>query len=61
MFIRWMQERFFKWKEVHFHSPKDAAKAGIGMVHQEFMLYKGMTVLENIILGTEKKSYRFPK
>ena len=27
-------------KEVHFHTPKDAAKAGIGMVHQEFMLYK---------------------
>ena len=46
-------------KEVHFHSPKDAAKAGIGMVHQEFMLYKGMTVLENIILGTERSHIGF--
>ena len=46
-------------KEVHFHSPKDAAKAGIGMVHHEFMLYKGMTVLENIILGTERSHIGF--
>lgn len=46
-------------KEVHFHTPKDAAEAGIGMVHQEFMLYKGMTVLENIIMGNEKSRMGF--
>ena len=46
-------------KEVHFHTPKDAAKAGIGMVHQEFMLYRGMTVLENIILGSERSQIGF--
>lgn len=37
---------------------KDASKAGIGMVHQEFMLYPELSVIENIILGYEtiKKS-----
>jgi len=39
-----------KWE---FFSAKDANKAGIGMVHQEFMLYPELTVLENIILGYE--------
>lgn len=41
-------------ESVEFHAPKDAANAGIGMVYQEFMLYQGMTVLENIILGYEQ-------
>lgn len=36
-------------------TPKTAIKAGIGMVHQEFMLVKELTVLENIILGFEPK------
>ncbi len=34
-----------------FESPKDAIDAGIGMVHQHFMLVPRMTVLENIVLG----------
>jgi simple sugar transport system ATP-binding protein len=40
-------------KEVHFRSPKDAIAAGVGMVHQHFMLAENLTVLENIILGSE--------
>src|SRR6476620_9442373 len=36
-----------------FHSPGDAIGAGIGMVHQHFMLADNFTVLENIILGSE--------
>lgn len=41
-----------------FLTPKKAIELGIGMVHQEFMLVKEMTVLENIILGTEpRKSF----
>src|SRR6059058_625306 len=36
-----------------FHSAKDAISAGIGMVHQHFMLIPVMTVAENIVLGTE--------
>lgn len=40
-------------KEVHFQSPKDAINAGIGMVHQHFMLSPVMSVLENIIVNAE--------
>ena len=34
-------------------SPSDAIAAGIGMVHQHFMLIDNFTVLENIVLGAE--------
>ncbi|MCP1109819.1 simple sugar transport system ATP-binding protein [Lachnospiraceae bacterium PF1-21] len=40
-------------QEVNFTSPNDAMKAGIGMVHQEFMLIPGFTVTENIKVGRE--------
>jgi ABC-type uncharacterized transport system ATPase subunit len=36
------------------HSPKDAIKAGIGMVHQHFMLVPVFTVAENVTLGVER-------
>jgi general nucleoside transport system ATP-binding protein len=39
--------------EQYFKSPSDAIAAGIGMVHQHFMLADNFTVLENIILGAE--------
>ena len=39
--------------ERRFKSPSDAISAGIGMVHQHFMLADNLTVLENIILGSE--------
>jgi ABC-type uncharacterized transport system ATPase subunit len=38
-------------QEVRFSSPKDAIRAGIGMVHQHFMLIPAFTVAENIVLG----------
>src|SRR6476646_6588544 len=38
---------------VSFHSPADAIAAGIGMVHQHFMLADNLTVWENIVLGSE--------
>jgi len=34
-------------------SPADAIAAGIGMVHQHFMLVPVFTVAENIVLGDE--------
>jgi simple sugar transport system ATP-binding protein len=40
-------------RATHFRSPKDAIAAGIGMVHQHFMLADNLTVLENIVLGSE--------
>lgn len=40
------------------YTTRDAIAHGIGMVHQEFMLVKEMTVLENIILGSEPTKKR---
>lgn len=38
-------------EEVRFKTPNDAFDAGIGMVHQQYMLVPNMTVVENIALG----------
>lgn len=38
---------------VTFNSPRDAIKAGIGMIHQHFMLVPTQTVTENILLGLD--------
>ncbi len=40
-------------KEAAIKSPHDSINLGIGMVHQHFMLISKLTVLENIVLGTE--------
>jgi simple sugar transport system ATP-binding protein len=37
-----------------FRSPRDAIRAGIGMVHQHFMLIPVFTVAENVMLGNER-------
>src|SRR6516162_9181185 len=41
-------------KPARFGSPKDAIAAGIGMVHQHFMLVPVFTVAENVTLGVER-------
>jgi simple sugar transport system ATP-binding protein len=40
-------------KPTSIKTPNDAIAAGIGMVHQHFMLVENFSVLENIILGAE--------
>jgi len=40
-------------EHVRFSGPGDAIAAGLGMVHQHFMLIPVFTVTENIILGNE--------
>ncbi len=40
-------------KPVTFRGPGDAIRAGIGMVHQHFMLVPVFTVAENVVLGVE--------
>ena len=40
-------------KTAHIRTSQDAIAAGIGMVHQHFMLVENFSVLENIILGVE--------
>ena len=42
-----------KGTPVRIREPRDAIAAGIGMVHQHFMLVDTFTVLENLILGAE--------
>ncbi len=39
---------------VKFRSPRQAIDAGIGMVHQHFMLVPVFTVAENVMLGAER-------
>ncbi len=41
-------------KPVTFRGPGDAMAAGIGMVHQHFMLIPVFTVAENVMLGHEE-------
>src|SRR5512143_3611938 len=47
-----------KGKPVVFSSPRDAINAGIGMVHQHFMLVPSQTVTENILLGLDEPRFR---
>jgi general nucleoside transport system ATP-binding protein len=46
-------EVFVNGKSIVIHSPKDSIQAGIGMVHQHFMLIPVFSVAENIMLGDE--------
>jgi ABC-type uncharacterized transport system ATPase subunit len=43
---------------VSFSSPRDAIQAGIGMVHQHFMLVPTQTVTENILLGLDEPRFQ---
>jgi len=44
-------------KAVHFAGPRAAVGAGLGMVHQHFMLIPRFTVTENVILGSEAPGF----
>jgi len=54
-------EIFLDGQRVKFNSPKDAIHAGIGMVHQHFMLIPAFTVAENVVLGEEPGGIRYRK
>lgn len=43
--------------ERSFDAPQDAIDAGIGMIHQHFMLVDSMTVTENVTLGAEPRKW----
>lgn len=47
-------------RPVDIRSSADAIAAGIGMVHQQFMLVETMTVLENVLLGAEGSARMAP-
>lgn len=44
-------------KKVDIRSPKDAIDYKIGMVHQHFLQVDNYTVTENVVLGTDQKSW----
>lgn len=44
---------YFEGKKVAIKSPIDAIHLGIGMVHQHFILVRPLTVIENIVVGTD--------
>ena len=46
-------------KDVIIKSPHASINLGIGMVHQHFMLIPPLTILENIILGSETTKHLF--
>jgi general nucleoside transport system ATP-binding protein len=46
-------EIFIDGKKRKFDSSREAIDAGIGMVHQNFMLVPSFTVAENVVLGAE--------
>lgn len=48
-------------KPLRLRSPRDSMRAGIGMIHQHFMLVQKHTVLENIALGYEEAPFFFPQ
>ncbi len=50
-------EIFVNGEKMAIHSPIDAIKAGVGMVHQHFMLVPVFTVTENVMLGEEYVKY----
>src|SRR5213595_647328 len=52
-------EVFLNGKRADIDSPHAAIAAGIGMVHQHFMLIPVMTVAENIVLATEPTASGF--
>jgi simple sugar transport system ATP-binding protein len=43
-------------RDVTGHRPAEAIRAGVGMVHQHFMLVDTLTVAENVVLGQEPTS-----
>jgi simple sugar transport system ATP-binding protein len=52
-------EIYIDGQQQMFRSPADAIRAGIGMIHQHFMLVPRLTVAQNVALGL--KSSREPR
>ncbi len=47
-----------KGNPAKFGSPREAIDAGIGMVHQHFMLVPSQSVTENVLLGLDEPRFR---
>lgn len=53
-------EIFLNGEKVELSSTRDAARLGIGMVHQELNLFENLSVAENIFLGRELQKGLLP-
>jgi simple sugar transport system ATP-binding protein len=53
-------ELYVRGRQVAFHSPRDAARHGIGLVAQHFHLARRHSVAENIGLGLAETPFFFP-
>jgi ribose transport system ATP-binding protein len=51
-------ELLVRGRAARFRGPRDAARAGIGIVHQEQSLVGSVSVAENLLLGAEGRSVR---
>ncbi|HVM56288.1 MAG TPA: ATP-binding cassette domain-containing protein [Gaiellaceae bacterium] len=47
----------FEGREVHIHSPKDAANLGIEVVYQDLALCDNLDVVQNMYLGREANNF----
>jgi ABC-type uncharacterized transport system ATPase subunit len=52
-------EVFIRGEKVSIHSPQDAIRLGIGMIHQHFMLVPVFSITENVMLGVESTKAGF--
>jgi len=48
----------FDGREVHIHSPKDAARLGIEVVYQDLALCDNLDVVQNMYLGREAQRFQ---
>jgi D-xylose transport system ATP-binding protein len=48
----------FEGREVHIHSPKDAARLGIEVVYQDLALCDNLDVVQNMYLGREAQRFQ---
>ena len=48
-------------RKTHIASPREAARAGIGMIYQELSLIPTLTVAENILLGNEPGRFAYSR
>ena len=51
-------EVLFEGREVHIHSPKDAARLGIEVVYQDLALCDNLDVVQNMYLGREAQRFQ---
>ncbi len=54
-------EILLRGRPTRFRTPQDAILAGVGMVHQHFMLIPPLTVAENVVLGYEGSAFLFDR